>query len=345
MNQSGLWSPARWTSSSCGGSLWWSRHIFLIYLVATHAPNQSTEQLLVCLKDYLVAHLPSNNLKMSSPLSLYFQVPIDFTKSRIFHQIEIHAWPVVGSMSERVYELMRQILQNCIMIWYKGTNDTINTKFGTCHDSWAAVTCLEQTALSQFFNYELIRVLCIAAPLPCFLTHYTDVTMTILLSQITDNFAVFFNRSFKRTSRKTSKLRVTCLCEGNPPWPVDSPHNGPVKRKIFPFDDVIMSPTHHVTIDSEDPVLQALQGHPFDRQAALLDLAVVTVLVQVPGQAEVSNLYHQLRTHPAHRNNLHHWEFTEEKFSKTSPSSQFPTLKHKLRHFDEILHHWRYRMS
>ena len=35
--------------------------------------------------------------------------------------------------------------------------------------------------------------------------------------------------------KKTSKLRVTGLCEGN------SPHTkGPVTRKIFPFDDVIM---------------------------------------------------------------------------------------------------------
>ena len=43
-----------------------------------------------------------------------------------------------------------------------------------------------------------------------------------------------------RRSKKTSKLRVTGLCEGNPRWPVDFTHKGPVKRKMFPFDDVIM---------------------------------------------------------------------------------------------------------
>ena len=36
----------------------------------------------------------------------------------------------------------------------------------------------------------------------------------------------------KKTHKKTSKLRVTGLCEGN------SPHKGPVTMKMFPFDDV-----------------------------------------------------------------------------------------------------------
>ena len=43
------------------------------------------------------------------------------------------------------------------------------------------------------------------------------------------------NRLFRRRSKKTSKLRVTGFCVGN------SPHKGPVTRKLFPLDDVIMS--------------------------------------------------------------------------------------------------------
>ena len=49
------------------------------------------------------------------------------------------------------------------------------------------------------------------------------------------------NRLFRRRSKKTSKLRVTGLCEGNSPGPVNSPYKGPVTRKMFLFDDVIMS--------------------------------------------------------------------------------------------------------
>ena len=50
------------------------------------------------------------------------------------------------------------------------------------------------------------------------------------------------NRLFERRSKKTSKIRVTGLCVGNSPGPVNSPHKGPVTRKMFPFDDVIMEP-------------------------------------------------------------------------------------------------------
>ena len=60
------------------------------------------------------------------------------------------------------------------------------------------------------------------------------------------------NRLFRRGSKKTSKPRVTGLCVGNSPGPVNSPHKGPVTRKMFPFDDVIMKPVKP-TIDSSCP--------------------------------------------------------------------------------------------
>ena len=51
--------------------------------------------------------------------------------------------------------------------------------------------------------------------------------------------ACLLNRLFRRRSKKTSMLRVTGLCVGNSPGPVNSPQR-PVTRKMFPFDDVIM---------------------------------------------------------------------------------------------------------
>ena len=49
-----------------------------------------------------------------------------------------------------------------------------------------------------------------------------------------------FNRLFRHRSKKTPKLRDTDLCEGNPPMTGGSLHKGPVTRKMFAFDDVIM---------------------------------------------------------------------------------------------------------
>ena len=55
------------------------------------------------------------------------------------------------------------------------------------------------------------------------------------------------NPLFRRRSKKTSKLRVTGLCEGNPPVTGEVPAvigefpaQKPVTRNMFPFDDVIM---------------------------------------------------------------------------------------------------------
>ena len=50
-----------------------------------------------------------------------------------------------------------------------------------------------------------------------------------------------FNRLFRCRLKKSPKLHVTGLCKGNPPvTAVNSPHKGPVTRKMFPFDNFIM---------------------------------------------------------------------------------------------------------
>ena len=54
------------------------------------------------------------------------------------------------------------------------------------------------------------------------------------------------NWLFGRRSTKTPKLLVTGLCAGNSPGPGNSLRKGPVTRKRFPFDDVIMSYLHTI---------------------------------------------------------------------------------------------------
>ena len=55
------------------------------------------------------------------------------------------------------------------------------------------------------------------------------------------------NISFRHRGKKTSKLRVTGLCEGVHQGPVNSPHKGPVTRKMFPFDDVIIKSDYYTS--------------------------------------------------------------------------------------------------
>ena len=64
--------------------------------------------------------------------------------------------------------------------------------------------------------------------------------MSTTVSQITSRTIVCSTVYSRRRSKKTSKVRVTGLCEGIHRWPVNSPHKGPITRKMFSFDDVIM---------------------------------------------------------------------------------------------------------
>ena len=53
------------------------------------------------------------------------------------------------------------------------------------------------------------------------------------------------NRFLRRRSKKTSKLRVNSLCEGNHPWTVNSPHKGPVNVSIWWRHHVWCDPILH----------------------------------------------------------------------------------------------------
>ena len=64
--------------------------------------------------------------------------------------------------------------------------------------------------------------------------HYNDVILSAMASQITSLATVYstvYSGADQRKHQSSASLR----------WPVNSPHKGPVTRKIFPFHDVIMT--------------------------------------------------------------------------------------------------------
>ena len=71
-------------------------------------------------------------------------------------------------------------------------------------------------------------------------SHYTDVIMGSVASQITSLTIVFSAIYPGADQRKHQSSASLAFVWGIHPWPVNSPHKWPVTRKIFPFDDVIM---------------------------------------------------------------------------------------------------------
>ena len=70
--------------------------------------------------------------------------------------------------------------------------------------------------------------------------HYSDVIMSAIASQIT-SLAIFYSTvQSGADERKHQSSASPASVMGIHWWLVNSPHKGPVTRKIFPFDDVIM---------------------------------------------------------------------------------------------------------
>ena len=71
--------------------------------------------------------------------------------------------------------------------------------------------------------------------------HYNDVIMGTMTSQITSLLIVFLIVYSGADQRKHQSSASLAFVRGIHRWPVNSPHRWPVTRKMFPFDDVIMS--------------------------------------------------------------------------------------------------------
>ena len=70
--------------------------------------------------------------------------------------------------------------------------------------------------------------------------HYNDVIMGTMASQITSLTIVYSSVYSGADQRKHQSSASLAFLRGIHRWPANSPHKGPVTRKMSLFDDVIM---------------------------------------------------------------------------------------------------------
>ena len=75
---------------------------------------------------------------------------------------------------------------------------------------------------------------------PMLLYHCENVIRGAMASQITSPAIVYSTVYTGTHQRKHQSPASLAFLWGIHRWPVNSPYNGPVTRKMFPFDDVIM---------------------------------------------------------------------------------------------------------
>ena len=76
--------------------------------------------------------------------------------------------------------------------------------------------------------------------------HYSDIIVSVVASQITSISIVYSTICSGADQRKRQSYKLLAFVRGIHWWVVNSPHKGPVTRKMFPFDDLIMD--HQVCV-------------------------------------------------------------------------------------------------
>ena len=84
-------------------------------------------------------------------------------------------------------------------------------------------------------------------------SHYGDVMMGAIASQITSLTIVYSIVYSDADQRKHHSSASLAFVWGIHRGPVNSPHKGPVTRKMFPFDDVIMIVSHQKSATDRYP--------------------------------------------------------------------------------------------
>ena len=88
--------------------------------------------------------------------------------------------------------------------------------------------------------------------------HYCDVIMSATASQITSLTIVYSTFYSSADQRKHQRSASLAIVRGIHRWPMNSPHKWPVTRKMFPFDDVIVS-NHLLRLEKRGGVHLVLQ--------------------------------------------------------------------------------------
>ena len=122
------------------------------------------------------------------------------------------------------------------------------------------------------------------------LSHYDDVIMSAMASQITSLTIVYSSVYSGADQGKYQSSASLAFVRGIHRWPVNSPHEGPVTRKMFPSDDVIMinwTPTY--TFQSNLIQIQQLHFVPASMYGSILNFEFENYTFQITAPSGVKS--------------------------------------------------------
>ena len=156
------------------------------------------------------AYVQSDNTKLSV-LITYFHFGFGFTDGVTNN---------IGNALDKIQSILFRVIQMAIdqfwFCWWLGTEQAGNYYLSLPSYTYQASRC------------QGIK------------THYNDVIMGAIASQITSLTSVYSAVYSDADHRKHQSSASLAFVRRVDRWPVNSPHKWPVTRKMLPFDDVIM---------------------------------------------------------------------------------------------------------
>ena len=107
-------------------------------------------------------------------------------------------------------------------------------------------------------------------------THYDDVIMTMLASQITSLTVVYSIVHSGVNQRKHQSSASLAFVREIHRGPVNFPHKWPVTRKMFPFDDVIMG---SLQLNSLKVYTRILKSQSFRNMLRVGDNEIISLII------------------------------------------------------------------
>ena len=160
-----------------------------------------------------------------------------------FHFL-ISSFPIPISAWKIIFELVRGIDRSrwtplikgqlCIVVAFPGRNNLFN-KQSRCR--WFA-TPWRSPVMHQL--HQMLKDSLSFGWVCSDHIHYSDVIMSAMASQITGVSIVYSTVCSGTDQRKHQSSTSLAFVKVSHWWLVNSPHKGPVMRKMFPFDDVFM---------------------------------------------------------------------------------------------------------
>ena len=127
--------------------------------------------------------------------------------------------------------MVSQTTCNSIVCLTAFSQRAINPQVFPCHNVIMTCDCDKNNiAVCDIIKLGQIKII----------FHYNDVIMSPMAFQITSLTIVYSIIHSGADQRKHQSSASLAFVRGINRWPVNSPHKGPVTRKMFPFDDVIM---------------------------------------------------------------------------------------------------------